>query len=69
MPTHFEGRKETIRALNAYINLARASDSILARLSARFGGAWPHARAVRRSGSVAASGADVPERSRAKASA
>jgi MarR family transcriptional regulator, 2-MHQ and catechol-resistance regulon repressor len=34
MPTHYQGRKETIRALNAYINLARASDSILARLSA-----------------------------------
>ena len=34
MPTHYRGRKETIRALNAYINLARASDSILARLSA-----------------------------------
>jgi len=33
MPTHYKGSKDVIRALNAYINLARASDSILASLS------------------------------------
>lgn len=31
MSTHFQGNKETVRALNAFINLARASDSLLAR--------------------------------------
>jgi MarR family transcriptional regulator, 2-MHQ and catechol-resistance regulon repressor len=31
MPTHFQGNKETVRALNAFINLARASDSLFAR--------------------------------------
>jgi MarR family 2-MHQ and catechol resistance regulon transcriptional repressor len=35
MPTHFEGRAETIRALNAYINLVRATDSLLARMAAQ----------------------------------
>ncbi|MGB0036573.1 MAG: MarR family transcriptional regulator [Candidatus Acidiferrales bacterium] len=35
MPTHFKGRKETIRALNAYINFARASDSLFSRMSAQ----------------------------------
>jgi MarR family 2-MHQ and catechol resistance regulon transcriptional repressor len=35
MPTHFKGPKRTIRALNAYINLARASDSVLGRISAQ----------------------------------
>lgn len=34
MPTHYRGRKEVVSALNAYINLVRASDSILVRLSA-----------------------------------
>jgi MarR family 2-MHQ and catechol resistance regulon transcriptional repressor len=33
MPTNYQGRKEVVRALNAYINLVRASDSILGRLS------------------------------------
>jgi len=33
VPTHYKGRKVVVRALNAYINLARASESILARLS------------------------------------
>ena len=32
MPTHFKGREETIRALNAYVNLIRASDSVAARM-------------------------------------
>jgi MarR family transcriptional regulator, 2-MHQ and catechol-resistance regulon repressor len=35
MPTHFQGRKETIRALNAFINLVRASDSVASHLSAQ----------------------------------
>ena len=34
MPTHYKGRRGTIRALNAYINLARASDSLLGRVGA-----------------------------------
>jgi MarR family 2-MHQ and catechol resistance regulon transcriptional repressor len=34
MPSHYQGRRDTIRALNAYINLARASDSLLGRMSA-----------------------------------
>jgi MarR family transcriptional regulator, 2-MHQ and catechol-resistance regulon repressor len=33
MPTHYKGSKDVVRALNVYINLARASDSILGRLS------------------------------------
>jgi MarR family 2-MHQ and catechol resistance regulon transcriptional repressor len=32
MPTHFKGQEETIRALNAYVNLIRASDSVAARM-------------------------------------
>jgi MarR family 2-MHQ and catechol resistance regulon transcriptional repressor len=35
MPTHYKGRPDTVRALNAYINLARASDSLLGRMSAQ----------------------------------
>jgi MarR family transcriptional regulator, 2-MHQ and catechol-resistance regulon repressor len=35
MPTHYKGRRDTIRALNAYINLARAADSLLGRMSAQ----------------------------------
>jgi MarR family transcriptional regulator, 2-MHQ and catechol-resistance regulon repressor len=35
MPTHYKGRSDTVRALNAYINLARASDSLLGRMSAQ----------------------------------
>jgi MarR family transcriptional regulator, 2-MHQ and catechol-resistance regulon repressor len=34
MPTHFKGRKETERALSAYINLIRASDSLVSKVSA-----------------------------------
>jgi MarR family transcriptional regulator, 2-MHQ and catechol-resistance regulon repressor len=33
MPSHYKGRRDTLRALNAYINLARASDSLLGRMS------------------------------------
>jgi MarR family 2-MHQ and catechol resistance regulon transcriptional repressor len=33
LPTHFQGPKETKRALNAFINLERASNSLLARIS------------------------------------
>src|ERR1700722_1138317 len=33
MPTHFKGSKQEVRALNAFINLARASDSLMARMS------------------------------------
>jgi MarR family transcriptional regulator, 2-MHQ and catechol-resistance regulon repressor len=35
MPTHFKGCKEAVSALNAYINLMRASDSLTARLTAQ----------------------------------
>ncbi|MGH9745407.1 MAG: MarR family winged helix-turn-helix transcriptional regulator [Candidatus Acidiferrales bacterium] len=35
MPTHFQGRKDTVRALSAFINLVRASDSVVSRLSAQ----------------------------------
>jgi MarR family transcriptional regulator, 2-MHQ and catechol-resistance regulon repressor len=31
MPTHFEGCESIIRALNAYINLVRASDSVISK--------------------------------------
>jgi MarR family 2-MHQ and catechol resistance regulon transcriptional repressor len=33
MPTHFEGCEEIVRALNAYINLVRASDSVLSKIA------------------------------------
>lgn len=33
MPSHYKGRRNTIRALNAYVNLARAADSLLGRMS------------------------------------
>lgn len=33
MPTHFQGSEKSVRALNAFINLARASDSLMARMS------------------------------------
>jgi MarR family 2-MHQ and catechol resistance regulon transcriptional repressor len=33
MPTHYKGSAQSIRALNAFINLARASDSLIARMS------------------------------------
>jgi MarR family 2-MHQ and catechol resistance regulon transcriptional repressor len=36
MPTHFRGSKREVRALNAFINLARASDSLMARMSLQF---------------------------------
>jgi MarR family transcriptional regulator, 2-MHQ and catechol-resistance regulon repressor len=35
MPTHYRGSEAEVRALNAYINLVRASDSVLGRLSAK----------------------------------
>ena len=35
MPTRYRGSESEVRALNAYINLVRASDSVLARLSAK----------------------------------
>src|SRR5208282_306758 len=35
MPTHYKGSADTVRALNAHINLARATDSLFARLSPR----------------------------------
>jgi len=35
MPTHYKGSRDTVRALNAYINLVRASDSVLGRMSAQ----------------------------------
>lgn len=35
MPTHYKGCKEAERALSAYINLIRASDSIAAKASAQ----------------------------------
>jgi MarR family 2-MHQ and catechol resistance regulon transcriptional repressor len=35
MPTHFKGCQETERALSAYINLIRASDSIVSKASAQ----------------------------------
>lgn len=34
MPTHYRGNETEVRALNAHINLARACDSLMARLSA-----------------------------------
>jgi MarR family transcriptional regulator, 2-MHQ and catechol-resistance regulon repressor len=33
MPTHFEGCEGVVRALNAYINLVRASDSVLSKVA------------------------------------
>jgi MarR family 2-MHQ and catechol resistance regulon transcriptional repressor len=38
LPTHFQGSTETKRALNAFINLARATNSLQARLSAQLEG-------------------------------
>ena len=35
MPTHFKGCKQTERALSAYINLIRASDSLVSKASAQ----------------------------------
>ncbi|MCK4897436.1 MAG: MarR family transcriptional regulator [Anaerolineales bacterium] len=35
MPTHFKGTPQEVRALNTFIKLTRASDSLLARLSQR----------------------------------
>ena len=35
MPTHFQGNPETIRALDTFIKLTRATESLLARLSRR----------------------------------
>jgi MarR family 2-MHQ and catechol resistance regulon transcriptional repressor len=33
MPTHFEGCEGIVRALNAYINLVRASDTVLSKIA------------------------------------
>ena len=33
MPTHFQGNEETVRALYAFINLERASDTVIGRLT------------------------------------
>ena len=33
MPTHFAGGEDAVRALNAYINLVRASDSVLSKIA------------------------------------
>jgi MarR family transcriptional regulator, 2-MHQ and catechol-resistance regulon repressor len=33
MPSHYKGPESTVRALNAYINLARASNSMIARMA------------------------------------
>ena len=38
MPTHYEGSTETKRALNAFINLARATNSVQARLTVQLEG-------------------------------
>jgi MarR family transcriptional regulator, 2-MHQ and catechol-resistance regulon repressor len=38
MPTHYQGSENEIRALNALINLERASDSLMAQLSTRLEG-------------------------------
>ena len=35
MPTHFKGSEEQVRALNAFINLVRGSDSLMRRLAAQ----------------------------------
>ena len=35
MPTHFQGRKETVRALNAFVNLMRASDTVAAHMASQ----------------------------------
>ena len=35
MPSHFKGCREALPALNAYINLIRASDTLMARLTAQ----------------------------------
>jgi MarR family 2-MHQ and catechol resistance regulon transcriptional repressor len=35
MPTHYQGTAEQVRALNAFIKLTRATDSLVARLSRR----------------------------------
>jgi MarR family transcriptional regulator, 2-MHQ and catechol-resistance regulon repressor len=35
MPTHFKGSKSEVRALNAFINLQRATDSVSGRISAQ----------------------------------
>jgi MarR family transcriptional regulator, 2-MHQ and catechol-resistance regulon repressor len=38
MPTHFQGDADTVRALSAYINLIRASDSTMAQTTAHLEG-------------------------------
>jgi MarR family 2-MHQ and catechol resistance regulon transcriptional repressor len=38
MPTHFQGDAETVRALSAFINLVRATDSTIAKTTAHLEG-------------------------------
>jgi MarR family transcriptional regulator, 2-MHQ and catechol-resistance regulon repressor len=38
MPTHFQGDADTVRALSAFINLVRASDSTIAKTTAHLEG-------------------------------
>jgi MarR family 2-MHQ and catechol resistance regulon transcriptional repressor len=38
MPTHFQGNAETVRALSAFINLVRATDSTIAKTTAHLEG-------------------------------
>src|SRR5271155_6276168 len=38
MPTHFQGDADTVRALSAYINLIRATDSTVAKATAHLEG-------------------------------
>jgi MarR family transcriptional regulator, 2-MHQ and catechol-resistance regulon repressor len=38
MPSHFQGDADTVRALSAFINLVRASDSTVAKISAHLEG-------------------------------
>ena len=38
MPTHFQGDADTVRALSAYINLVRASDSMMAKTTSHLEG-------------------------------
>jgi len=38
MPTHFRGSRSEVRALSAFINLMRASDSVIRRMSAQLDG-------------------------------
>ena len=41
MPTHFKGCQQAVTALNAFINLIRASDSLIGRLTLQLEGMRP----------------------------